>query len=142
MGITNVYMAVNNTLKTAFPVSIPYEATVPSFGGPWGFTLNTKGLDPLKLTAEVVVQRRTQLVLAFFPTEGNHDAPAAGPVGDEGGRHLWTQQTMGVSAGIAGHNSHLPIHPTHPQTLLLGAGFRTVREPRYHSHAGRQWSIF
>ncbi|MCL0039043.1 fused MFS/spermidine synthase, partial [Dehalococcoidia bacterium] len=38
LGITRVYTAINNTLKTAFPVVAPYEVNVPSFGGPWGFS--------------------------------------------------------------------------------------------------------
>jgi spermidine synthase len=57
VGITEVYMAINNTLKTAFPISIPYEATVPAFGGPWGFTINSKKLNPLDLSQEEVDRR-------------------------------------------------------------------------------------
>jgi spermidine synthase len=62
LGITNVYMAVNNTLRTAFPVSIPYEATVPSFGGPWGFTLNSMKRNPHELSADEVDQRISKRV--------------------------------------------------------------------------------
>ncbi|MDY6912245.1 MAG: polyamine aminopropyltransferase [Chloroflexota bacterium] len=57
LGITNVYTAVNNTLKTAFPVVTPYEASVPSFGGPWGFTLASMMLNPLDLSMEEVDRR-------------------------------------------------------------------------------------
>lgn len=57
LGITIVYLAVNNTLRSAFPISIPYEANVPSFGGPWGFTLNGLMLDPLQLSPSDVDER-------------------------------------------------------------------------------------
>ena len=62
LGITQVYLAVNNTLSTAFPVSIPYEASVPSFGGPWGFTLNSMIHHPHELSAEEVDRRIAERV--------------------------------------------------------------------------------
>ncbi len=69
MGVTEVYLAINNTLKNSFPVSIPYEASVPSFGGPWGFTLNSMGLNPHQLSIEEVDQRiadRVNKTLRFY----------------------------------------------------------------------------
>jgi len=62
LGITEVYLAINNTLKTAFPVSIPYEATVPSFGGPWGFTFNSLGADPRDIAPDEVDRRIAERV--------------------------------------------------------------------------------
>jgi len=42
--------AVNNTLKSVFPIVCPYQVDVPSFGGPWGFCLASLNLDPLLLS--------------------------------------------------------------------------------------------
>lgn len=69
LGITNVYTAVLNTLKTAFPIVIPYEATVPSFGGPWGFALSSNTMNPLDLSSEEVDSRiasRVARTLRFY----------------------------------------------------------------------------
>ncbi len=74
LGITEVYLAINNTLKTSFPVSIPYEASVPSFGGPWGFTLNSMGLSPHQLSVEEIDQRiadRVNRTLRFYDGHTN-----------------------------------------------------------------------
>jgi spermidine synthase len=40
------FSAVYNTLKSIFPVVLPYHADIPSFGGPWGFCLASKGPTP------------------------------------------------------------------------------------------------
>jgi len=40
------FSAVYNTLKSVFPVVFPYQIDIPSFGGPWGFCLASKGLTP------------------------------------------------------------------------------------------------
>ncbi len=40
------FTAVNSTLNSVFPVVAPYQATIPSFGLPWGFTLASKKNDP------------------------------------------------------------------------------------------------
>jgi spermidine synthase len=40
------FAAVYQTLKSVFPVVLPYQADIPSFGGPWGFCLATKGNVP------------------------------------------------------------------------------------------------
>lgn len=69
LGITNVYTAVINTLKTAFPIVIPYEATVPAFGGPWGFALSSMKLNALDLSAEEIDRRiasRVSRPLRFY----------------------------------------------------------------------------
>lgn len=38
--------AVYNTLKSVFPIVLPYQVDVPSFGGPWGFCLASVSLTP------------------------------------------------------------------------------------------------
>ena len=40
------FSAVYKTLKSVFPVVLPYQADIPSFGGPWGFCLASKGSTP------------------------------------------------------------------------------------------------
>jgi len=48
------FAAVNNTLKSVFPVVVQYTAYVPCFGGPWGFCLASRQGDLTGLTAEAV----------------------------------------------------------------------------------------
>ena len=57
LGITKVFTAINNTLKTTFPIVAPYEANVPSFGGTWGFSLASQKLDPWQISPEEVDRR-------------------------------------------------------------------------------------
>jgi spermidine synthase len=38
--------AVNNTLRSVFPFIVTYTAYVPCFGGPWGFCLASRQIDP------------------------------------------------------------------------------------------------
>jgi spermidine synthase len=45
------FTAVNNTLKSVFPIVCPYIIDVPSFGGPWGFCLASSSLNPFALSA-------------------------------------------------------------------------------------------
>jgi len=45
------FTAVNNTLKSVFPIVCPYQVDVPSFGGPWGFCLASLSLNPVLLSA-------------------------------------------------------------------------------------------
>jgi len=52
-----VFTAINNTLREVFPRVFPYIASVPSFGGVWGFTLAGKDLDPLALSAGEIDHR-------------------------------------------------------------------------------------
>jgi spermidine synthase len=37
------FTAVYNTLKSVFKIVLPYQADIPSFGGPWGFCLASQG---------------------------------------------------------------------------------------------------
>ncbi|MBT9148895.1 MAG: polyamine aminopropyltransferase [Dehalococcoidia bacterium] len=48
---TKVCTAVNNTLKTIFPIVATYETDIPSFGGPWGFSLASLKFDPFELSS-------------------------------------------------------------------------------------------
>jgi spermidine synthase len=48
------FAAVYHTLKSVFPTVCPYQVDVPSFGGPWGFCVASKNLNPTELSpAEV-----------------------------------------------------------------------------------------
>jgi spermidine synthase len=40
------FSAVYQTLLSVFPVVLPYAADIPSFGGPWGFCLASRGIVP------------------------------------------------------------------------------------------------
>jgi len=51
------FSAVNNTLKSVFPIVCPYQTNVPSFGGPWGFCLASLNLNPLQLSPSEVDSR-------------------------------------------------------------------------------------
>jgi spermidine synthase len=62
LGLTQVFTAINNTLKTIFPVVAPYEANIPSFGGTWGFSLASKKYNPSALSAEEVEKRISRQV--------------------------------------------------------------------------------
>ena len=44
------FAAVNNTLKSVFPIVCCYHVDVPSFGGPWGFCLASEKLNPVLLS--------------------------------------------------------------------------------------------
>ena len=46
--------AVNNTLKSVFPIVCAYQVDVPCFGGPWGFCLASQNLNPLQLSVSEV----------------------------------------------------------------------------------------
>jgi spermidine synthase len=49
--------AVNNTLRSVFPVVVACAVTVPCFGGPWGFCIASRKLDPSRLSPAEVNQR-------------------------------------------------------------------------------------
>jgi len=51
------FTAVNNTLKSIFPIVCPYQVDVPSFGGPWGFCLASLNLNPVLLSATEIDSR-------------------------------------------------------------------------------------
>ncbi|HUV75322.1 MAG TPA: polyamine aminopropyltransferase [Dehalococcoidales bacterium] len=51
------FTAVNNTLKSVFPIVCPYQVDVPCFGGPWGFCLASPNLNPALLSPAEVDNR-------------------------------------------------------------------------------------
>jgi spermidine synthase len=68
--------AVNNTLKSVFPVVVQYTAYVPCFGGPWGFCLASRQYDPSRFSPEEVdkkIAARAPARLRFYDgvTHGN-----------------------------------------------------------------------
>lgn len=69
MVFSLTFLAVVNTLRTAFSVVAPYQAEVPSFGSTWGFAVASQTLDPLKLSPEEVERRlssRVSRTLRFY----------------------------------------------------------------------------
>ncbi|MFC1974388.1 polyamine aminopropyltransferase [Chloroflexota bacterium] len=61
--------AVNNTLKSVFPIVCPYQADVPCFGGPWGFCLASSELNPVVLSPTEIDSRisaRSLTKLRFY----------------------------------------------------------------------------
>lgn len=56
-GELGIFVAINNTLRSIFPLIFPYQAYIPSFGGLWGFALASEQLDPLLLSVEEVDRR-------------------------------------------------------------------------------------
>jgi spermidine synthase len=69
LGLTAAFTAINNTLKTVFPIVTPYEANIPSFGGTWGFALASKKYDPLELPPQEVntrISNRVNKALRFY----------------------------------------------------------------------------
>jgi len=57
LGDLDVFVAINSTLSTVFPLVFPYQAYVPSFGGLWGFALAFRGLGPAVLPLAEVDSR-------------------------------------------------------------------------------------
>jgi len=51
------FTAVNNTLKSVFPIVSQYKADMPCFGGPWGFCLASLNPDPTLLSPDEVDNR-------------------------------------------------------------------------------------
>jgi len=51
------FTAVNNTLKSVFPIVSQYKADMPCFGGPWGFCLASLKPDPTLLSPDEVDNR-------------------------------------------------------------------------------------
>ncbi len=49
--------AVNNTLKSVFPIVVAYVVTVPCYGGPWGLCIASRKNDPSLLSPEEVNRR-------------------------------------------------------------------------------------
>ena len=66
------FTAVNNTLKSVFPIVTPYAAHIPCFGGPWGFCIASKKHNPALLTSEDVdrlIAARALKGLKFYDGE-------------------------------------------------------------------------
>jgi len=55
--------AVNNTLKSVFPIVCAYKVDMPCFGGPWGFCTASLNLNPSLLTSAEIDNRITAKVL-------------------------------------------------------------------------------
>ncbi len=55
--VSSTFLAVVNTLRAVFPIVAPYDAQIPSFGGPWGFAVASESLDPRQLASEEVDRR-------------------------------------------------------------------------------------
>jgi len=51
------FTSVCQTLKTVFPTVAPYQASIPSFGLPWGFALASKSFDPTSLDPQEIDTR-------------------------------------------------------------------------------------
>jgi spermidine synthase len=51
------FTVVTNTLKSVFPVVVPFTAYVPCFGGPWGFCLASRRTDPSRFPPPEVAKR-------------------------------------------------------------------------------------
>ena len=49
--------AVSNTLRSVFPVVVQYTTYMQSFGGPWGFCLASRGIDPSPFPPEEIDRR-------------------------------------------------------------------------------------
>jgi spermidine synthase len=48
---------VSHTLKSIFPIVSIYQADIPSFGGPWGFTVASSTMDTAAMTPAEVDKR-------------------------------------------------------------------------------------
>ena len=51
------FTAVNNTLKSVFPIVTQYKVDMPCFGGPWGFCVASLQSDPVLLSSGEVDKR-------------------------------------------------------------------------------------
>ena len=61
--------AVNNTLRSIFPIVTTYTTDMPCFGGPWGFCTASKKYDPRQLTIDEInarISRRSLTALKFY----------------------------------------------------------------------------
>jgi spermidine synthase len=48
------FTAVSNTLQSVFPLVVQYTAYMPAFGGPWGFCLASRQIDPSRFSPEEI----------------------------------------------------------------------------------------
>ena len=60
--VPSTFLAVVNTLQAVFSVVAPYQAEIPSFGGPWGFAVASQTLDPRELSSKEVDRRLSSRV--------------------------------------------------------------------------------
>jgi len=60
LGELHVFTAIARTLKSVFPAVLEYQAYVPSFGGPWGFTLASEEIDAFSLSPEELDARLSE----------------------------------------------------------------------------------
>jgi spermidine synthase len=61
--------AVNNTLKSVFPIVTPYKVDMPCFGGPWGFCPASLKADPSLLSpgeVDSIIAARSLSGLRFY----------------------------------------------------------------------------
>ena len=61
--------AVNNTLKSVFPIVCTYKLDMPCFGGPWGFCMASSSLNPSLLSpsqVDNVISERSLSGLKFY----------------------------------------------------------------------------
>lgn len=56
------FTAVYQTLKAVFPIVATYQASIPSFGLPWGFALASKKDDPRAISPEEIDKRIAQRI--------------------------------------------------------------------------------
>jgi len=64
--------AVYQTIKAVFPIVVPYQACIPSFGIPWGFVLASKLVDPRKISIEEInktISKRIRGELRYYDGE-------------------------------------------------------------------------
>ncbi len=63
------FTAVNNTLRSVFPVVCPYKVDMLTFGGPWGFCLASMNLNPVLISPAEVdnrISERSLTNLKFY----------------------------------------------------------------------------
>jgi len=66
------FSAVNNTLKSVFPIVVQYIGYVPCFGGPWGFCVASLKYNPASMMADEVdkwIAARSLKGLKFYDGE-------------------------------------------------------------------------
>jgi len=56
------FTAVCRTLKEVFPIVSPYQASIPSFGLPWGFALASKSYDPESWDTDEIDRRISERI--------------------------------------------------------------------------------
>ena len=56
------FSAIVNTMEAVFPITIPYECFIPSFGSTWGFVAGSLGPDPRTLAVDEIDSRIAERV--------------------------------------------------------------------------------